>query len=118
MPSRGFPHWLKAHPIGVLVAFGRRKPNLIPKGYTMMGNRHSLKNCFAIILGVVLLVPTALRGATGRVTVAWDPIDDPDVGGYTVVWGENSRAYTGAQSVGITSEAGINLEAGKTYYLA
>ena len=83
----------------------------------MMGNRHSL-NSLAIILGFVLLLPTALRAATGRVTVSWDPINDPDVGGYTVVWGQSPRAYTGAQNVGITTEAGVNLEAGKTYYLA
>lgn len=52
-------------------------------------------------------------------TLAWDPIEDSELAGYTVVWGQASRAYTGSQNaVGITTEATISLEAGKTYYMA
>ncbi|MGH9426610.1 MAG: fibronectin type III domain-containing protein, partial [Terriglobia bacterium] len=38
--------------------------------------------------------------------------------GYTVVWGQTPNGYTAAQNVGIGTEATINLEAGKTYYMA
>jgi hypothetical protein len=55
---------------------------------------------------------------TGRVTLAWDPIEDPELAGYTVVWGQAPQSYSAAQNVGMSPEATINLEAGKTYYMA
>lgn len=83
-----------------------------------MGNRNSLTR-LAIVLGAVLFgLPTSLHAETGRVTLAWDPINDPEVGGYTIVWGQTSKAYTGAQNVGVATEASVSLEAGKTYFMA
>ncbi|HET6961091.1 MAG TPA: fibronectin type III domain-containing protein [Terriglobia bacterium] len=62
--------------------------------------------------------PTSLLAETGKVTLAWDPIDDPELAGYTIVWGQSSKAYSAAQNVGMNPEATVSLEAGKTYYMA
>lgn len=84
----------------------------------MMGTNYPMHR-LAILLGAILLtLPTALLAETGKVTLAWDPIDDPDVAGYTVVWGQAPRSYSAAQTVGITTEATVSLESGKTYYMA
>jgi len=84
-----------------------------------MGHRTSLTTYSGIILAVIFLaLPTSLRAETGRVTLGWDPIDDPELAGYTVVWGEASKAYNGAQNVGSLTEASVTLEAGKTYFMA
>lgn len=91
---------------------------LTTKGLLTMANQSSFA-CLAIIFCAILLAwPASLRAETGRVTLAWDPIEDPDLAGYTVVWGQTSKAYSGAQSVGIAAEASVSLEAGKTYFIA
>ena len=83
-----------------------------------MVNRHSL-TCLRIILSAIFLgLPASLLAEAGKVTVTWDPIDDPELAGYTVVWGQSPRSYSGAQAVGLTPGATITLEAGKTYYMA
>jgi len=83
-----------------------------------MGNRYSL-TCLGIILYAILVaLPTPLAAETGRVTLAWDPIQDPDLARYTVVWGQTPNGYTAAQNAGAGTEATITLEAGKTYYMA
>ncbi len=83
-----------------------------------MGNRYS-RTCLGIILYAILVaLPTPLAAATGRVRLAWDPIQDPDLAAYTVVWGQTPNGYTAAQNVGVGTEATITLEAGKTYYMA
>ena len=83
----------------------------------MLNNRHS---SFGIILNAILLagLPSSLLAETGKVTLAWDPIEDSELAGYTVVWGQSPKAYSGAQNVGISPEATLTLEAGKTYYMA
>ena len=83
-----------------------------------MGNRYSL-TCLGIIFYAILVaLPTPLAAETGRVTLAWDPIQDPDLARYTVVWGQTPNGYTAAQNAGAGTEATITLEAGKTYYMA
>ena len=83
----------------------------------MLINRHS---SLGIILNAILLagMPSSVLAETGKVTLAWDPIEDSELAGYTVVWGHSPKAYSGAQNVGISPEATITLEAGKTYYMA
>lgn len=66
----------------------------------------------------MLALPELVLGETGKVTLAWDPIQNPNLAGYTVVWGEASRNYTNSQNFGIVREATIEPEAGKTYYFA
>ena len=82
----------------------------------MIENRHWFA-CFGIIT-LLFFLPTSLLAETGRVTLRWDPIEDPELAGYTVVWGQSPGAYSGAQSVGAIPEATVTLEAGKTYYMA
>lgn len=82
-----------------------------------MGNRSSFVFVAAII-ALALLGPGILRAETGKVTLAWEPIVDPELAGYSIVWGSSPRTYTGSQNVGIATEATVALEAGKTYYLA
>jgi hypothetical protein len=64
--------------------------------------------------------PEMLKAELGRATLAWDPIDEPDLGGYTVLWGQAPKTYTNSQNVlaGTGTELSISLEAGKTYYMA
>ncbi len=83
-----------------------------------MGNRYSLTYLGIILYAIFMTMPSSLLAETGRVGLAWDPIEDPELAGYTVVWGQSSRAYSGAQDVGMSPEATITLEAGKTYYMA
>ncbi len=83
-----------------------------------MGNRYSLAYLGIILYAIFLTMPSSLLAETGRVTLAWDPIEDPELAGYTVVWGQSPRAYSGAQNVGMSPEATVTLEAGKTYYMA
>jgi hypothetical protein len=71
-----------------------------------------------ILCAIFLASPISLLAETGKVTLAWDPIDDPELAGYTVVWGQSPRAYGAAQSVGTNPVATVTLEAGKTYYMA
>jgi hypothetical protein len=84
----------------------------------MMGNRYFLTYLGAILCAIFLASPTSLLAETGKITLAWDPIDDPELAGYTVVWGQSPKAYGAAQSVGMYPEATVTLEAGKTYYMA
>ena len=83
-----------------------------------MGNRYSLTCLRMILCAIFLASPISLLAETGKVTLAWDPIDDPELAGYTVVWGQSPRAYGAAQSVGTNPVATVTLEAGKTYYMA
>jgi hypothetical protein len=83
-----------------------------------MWNRYFL-TCLGIIFYAILVaLPTPLAAETGKVRLGWDPIQDPELAGYTVVWGQAPNAYTAAQDVGAGTEATITLEAGKTYYMA
>jgi chitodextrinase len=83
-----------------------------------MGNRYSLAYLGIILYAIFLTMPSSLLAETGKVALAWDPIEDPELAGYTVVWGQSPKAYSGAQNVGMSPEATVTLEAGKTYYMA
>ena len=72
--------------------------------------------CSAVL---ILFMSFVAFGQDGKVTVSWDPIEDPDVGGYTVVWGTASKTYAGSQNAGVSpTESTILLPGGKTYYFA
>ncbi len=71
------------------------------------------------IAGFLLSLSSAAFGQSGNITISWDPIPDPDVAGYTVVWGTASKNYTGSQNVGATAtQSTVTLPGGKTYYFA
>ncbi len=68
------------------------------------------------ILALLLL---AVYGFSGTVTVAFDPIEDPDIIGYRVYYGKASRAYTHSMDIGSQNIFTLNgLEPGRTYYFA
>jgi hypothetical protein len=53
------------------------------------------------------------------VTLAWDPNQEPDLGGYIVYYGPRSRVYTNAINVGnVTTNTVSGLEETGTYYFA
>ncbi|MCB1824480.1 MAG: PKD domain-containing protein [Candidatus Competibacteraceae bacterium] len=55
----------------------------------------------------------------GQVTLAWDASSGPDVGGYKIVYGQASGAYTSEVDVGNQTSATVaNLDDSKTYYFA
>lgn len=61
----------------------------------------------------------ASAATTGTLEVAWNPNPEPDVAGYKIYWGENSRQYTSVQDVGNSVSTRIsNLTNGRTYYCA
>lgn len=71
------------------------------------------------IAGLVLFGAITLAGAASRITLAWDAPTDPEVAGFKVYSGTNSRAYTSASDTGAqTSWTLSNLVAGVTYYFA
>src|SRR5438132_1281448 len=62
--------------------------------------------------------PGLLMAGTANVTVAWDAIVGSALAGYTVVWGQASKSYINSQNLGIVTQVTLQLETGKTYYLA
>jgi hypothetical protein len=53
----------------------------------------------------------------GEITLGWNPNPEPDVAGYIVRWGTQSRIYTNSQNVGLVSQVTIGgLTRGVTYY--
>ena len=72
-----------------------------------------------LFVGFLLSLSSSAFGQAGSITISWDPIPDPDVAGYTVVWGTASKSYTGSQNTGATAtQSTISLPGGKTYYFA
>jgi hypothetical protein len=69
-----------------------------------------------IALALSLLCNMAFA-ETGNITVAWDPIQDLRLAGYTVVWGQSSQNYSSSQNTSAT-ELTLQLAAGKKYYFA
>ena len=70
-------------------------------------------------LGLILMCCFTSTVFAGQVTLAWDASSSPDVGGYKVVYGQSSGAYTSEVDVGKqTSNTVANLDDSKTYYFA
>ena len=54
-----------------------------------------------------------------EITLAWDQNSEPDIAGYRIYYGQESRSYTNVVDVGnYTSCVIANLEDGKTYFFA
>ena len=68
---------------------------------------------------VSLLAAGTAPAAAATATVAWDRNPEPDIAGYIVHWGVQSRVYTFRQQVGnVTSFTVPALDPGQTYYFA
>ncbi len=70
----------------------------------------------SFFLSVSLLI--ALPTAAGTISVAWDPVSDPDLAGYRLYWGNSVGNYTQQQDVGIGTSATLSgLTDCATYYV-
>ena len=74
------------------------------------------------LVAMVLIIASAVPGfaLAGTVSLAWDPVPDPDVAGYRVYYGTTSGVYSQFLSVAkLPTTADVkNLQDCKTYYLA
>lgn len=74
--------------------------------------------CFlaSCLVAMGQLAPT---NKPARVLVAWDPNPEPDIGGYKIYHGTNSRVYDVVIDVGnVTNAVTSNFVRGVTYYFA
>jgi hypothetical protein len=72
-----------------------------------------------ILLVLWLWIATVTAGSLGEVTVEWDANTEPDLAGYVVYMGPESRRYVWEYDVGLDLECTITgLVPGVTYYLA
>ena len=80
----------------------------------------SLKRLFVIVFGLFLLVSfLSFNVHAAQVTLAWDPENDPDLAGYKVYYGTQSRSYSFYVDVGNSTTYLLNnLSGGTTYYIA
>jgi hypothetical protein len=69
--------------------------------------------------GVLLYCSLAATIQAGQVTLIWDANPEPNLGGYTVYYGQISRNYPSSVDVGNqTTYTLIGLQEGTTYYFA
>jgi hypothetical protein len=68
------------------------------------------------ILGWLMMGASVL--AAHEVTVAWDASPDPDVAGYRVYYGTNSRAYGWSTNAGLALEQTVRLPWSGHWYFA
>jgi len=59
-----------------------------------------------LFLSASLLI--SLPAAAGTISVAWDPVSDPDLAGYRLYWGNSARNYTQQQDVGLVTSATLS----------
>jgi hypothetical protein len=73
--------------------------------------------CFFLLLSLLTL--TFHKGHCAEVTLAWDPVDNPQLAGYTIYYGTASGTYQWMVDVGnVTTYTLSNLTIGATYYAA
>jgi len=61
----------------------------------------------------------SLSADAGQIILQWDPSSNPDIAGYKVYWGYQSRSYYGSLNAGSSTAARISgLQPGKAYYFA
>ena len=69
------------------------------------------------LAALLLVAPPPLFA--GSATLTWNANPEPDIAGYTVVYGTRSGVYAFTQQVGnVTTTSITNLEPGQTYYFA
>lgn len=84
---------------------------------SVMGQCVQKWRSYLAAVGLLAGVPGAL--SQGRVTLAWDANNEPDLAGYKVYYGTHSRTYALVVDAGNVTTVGIsNLQDGVTYYFA
>lgn len=79
------------------------------------GHGNALKWLGGLLLNLLLTV----AAAAGQVTLTWDPNLEPDLAGYRVYFGSQSRQYTNLLDVGRLNLAIVpNLKDGEVYFFA
>ena len=75
--------------------------------------------CFLALVLLSVYGVYGVSGFSGSVTVAFDPIEDPDIIGYRVYYGLVSREYTHSVDIGSQNIYTLTgLTPGRTYYVA
>jgi hypothetical protein len=100
--------------------FWSARQQIHKQGLGLMRNQFLSRHVLfaSLTLGLSLLSPVTSHAATGKVALAWEPIVHPELGGYTVLWGQAPGSYTGSMNVGIGTAAVVSVEVGRTYYMA
>lgn len=81
-----------------------------------VGARRSLTQT---ILVLVLFSFASAPALAGTISIAWDPVSDPDLAGYRVFWGASPNNYTQSVDVGnVTSHTLTGLTDCTTWYVA
>ena len=93
------------------------------RGYHLLLKFHVFDFCPLYIIFVAALLLMTLYPVrvvySAQVTLEWEASPDPDVAGYNVYQGANSRDYDASMDVGNWTSATIaNLEDNATYYFA
>jgi hypothetical protein len=87
-----------------------------------VGKRNSLFLVLAItVLATFIIIPSysIQKAHAEEITLAWDRNSEPDIAGYKIYYGQESRSYTNVVDVGnYTSCVIADLEDGETYYFA
>jgi len=78
--------------------------------------RRSFQAC--LVIGVACFLFNGTSQA-GEASLAWDPVVDPNLGGYKLVYGLSSRDYSASVDVGNTTSYTVSgLQGGARYYFA
>jgi hypothetical protein len=94
----------------VIIAYPQSKSNAV--------RRFSLFSIRSLFVAFCLLLLFVGTGNTGQVTLAWDPQTDPQLMGYRLYYGTQSRNYAMYMDVGNQTTGTIpELQPGQTYYI-
>jgi hypothetical protein len=82
-----------------------------------------LTPCFLLTIGFsasgLVVSFTPIECLSGEATLVWDPIQDANLGGYRLYYGNTKGSYEGVLDVGMeTTYILTDLEEGQTYYFA
>lgn len=81
--------------------------------------RKHLRKLYVFFLTSALLISVVISAYAAQVTLSWDTVNEPDVAGYKLHYGEVAGIYTNSIDTGKTTSSTLfDLVEGKTYYFA
>ncbi len=90
-----------------------------PVGHPGTQFRFSFRPVCRALLALAGMLSVGGTGLAAEVRLAWDPSPSPEVIGYRLYWGTQSRLYTSSLDAGLVTTATVSgLVAGTTYYFA